>query len=42
MQWKLILPNGREMRFYLRSVAEMYQQLHGGRLQGPAQLRLVA
>ncbi len=42
MQWKLILPNGSEMRFYYRSVAEMYQQINGGRIVGPAELKLVA
>lgn len=41
MSYTLIRPCGIEMKFYLRSVAELYQQIHGGRIQGQPQLRLV-
>ena len=30
MDYTLILPNGTRMQFYIESVAEMYQQIHGG------------
>lgn len=42
MQYTLILPNGREMQFYLRSVAELYQTINGGRIVGRPELKLVA
>jgi hypothetical protein len=41
MQYTLIMPNGREMNFYLRSVAELYQQINGGRIVGRPELKLV-
>jgi hypothetical protein len=41
MNYTLIMPNGKEIKFYLRSVAELYQQIHGGRIVGVPQLKLV-
>lgn len=41
MNYTLILPNGQEMKFYLREVAEMYQTINGGRIVGPPCLKLV-
>lgn len=41
MQYTVILPSGERMQFYIRSVAEMYQQITGGRLVAPPQLKLV-
>jgi hypothetical protein len=41
MEYTLILPSGREMRFYLRSVAELYQTINGGRIVGRPELKLV-
>ena len=41
MQYTLIMPDGRRMQFYLRAVAEIYQQINGGRLVGPPDLKLV-
>ena len=41
MQYTLIMPNGRTMQFYLRSVAELYQQINGGRIVGKPELKLV-
>lgn len=41
MEYTLIMPNGREMKFYLRAVAEMYQTIHGGRIVGRPNLKLV-
>jgi hypothetical protein len=41
MPYTLIMENGREMKFYLRSVAELYQRINGGRLVGPPDLKLV-
>jgi hypothetical protein len=41
MPYTLIMPNGNEMKFYLRSVAELYQQINGGRIVGTPQLKLV-
>ena len=32
MQYTLILPNGKLVQFYIRSVAEMYQTINGGTL----------
>lgn len=42
MNYTLILPNGNEMKFYIRSVAEMYQSINGGRIVGVPELKLVA
>ena len=43
MTYTLTLPNGQTMKFYLLSVAELYQQINGGRIleQGRPVLRLV-
>jgi hypothetical protein len=41
MNYTLIKPNGTEMKFYLRSVAEMYQTIYGGRIVGVPELKLV-
>jgi hypothetical protein len=41
MNYTLIKPNGTEQKFYLRSAAELYQQIHGGRIVGVPQLKLV-
>ena len=41
MEYTLIMPDGREMKFYLRAVAELYQQINGGRIVGKPQLKLV-
>ena len=41
MPYTLILPSGERMQFYVRSVAEMYQTINGGRLVGPPDLKLV-
>jgi hypothetical protein len=41
MNYTLIKPNGTEMKFYLRAVAELYQQINGGRIVGVPELKLV-
>ena len=41
MNYTLILPSGREMKFYIRSAAELYQRLNGGRIVGVPELKLV-
>jgi hypothetical protein len=41
MNYTLIKPNGTEQKFFLRSVAELYQQIHGGRIVGVPELKLV-
>jgi hypothetical protein len=41
MNYTLILPSGKEMKFYIRSVAELYQAINGGRIVGVPQLKLV-
>lgn len=41
MNYTLILPSGRQMQFYLRSVAELYQTINGGRIVGRPDLKLV-
>lgn len=41
MPYTLIMPNGKEMKFYLREVAELYQSINGGRIVGKPQLKLV-
>lgn len=41
MNYTLIKPNGTEMKFFLRSVAELYQQINGGRIVGKPELKLV-
>lgn len=41
MPYTVIYPNGSSQEFYIRSVAEMYARINGGRLVGPPQLKLV-
>ena len=43
MDYTLIMPNGREMKFYLLAMAELYQTINGGRIlfQGRPMLKLV-
>lgn len=41
MNYTLIMPNGKEMKFHLRSVAELYQTINGGRIVGKPELKLV-
>ena len=41
MEYTVVYPNGTSMKFYLRSVAEMYANINGGRLVGPPELKLV-
>ncbi len=41
MAYTVIYPNGTSQKFYIRSVAEMYAQINGGRVVGKPQLVLV-
>jgi hypothetical protein len=41
MAYTVVYPNGTQQQFYIRSVAEMYAQLRGGRVVGVPQLKLV-
>jgi hypothetical protein len=44
MPYTLIMKNGRQMKFYIESVAEMYQKIYGGVLltdNGRPMLKLV-
>jgi hypothetical protein len=41
MPYTVVYPNGRQQQFYIRSVADMYAALNGGRVVGPPQLKLV-
>ena len=41
MPYTVIYPNGTQQQFYIRSVAEMYAAINGGRIQGPPNLKLV-
>ena len=41
MEYTVVYPNGTEQKFYIRSVAEMYAQIRGGRVVGKPQLILV-
>jgi hypothetical protein len=41
MNYTLIKPDGTEMKFYIRSVAELYLSIHGGRIVGKPELKLV-
>jgi hypothetical protein len=41
MPYTLIKPDGTRMQFYIRSVAELYLSINGGRLVGPPDLKLV-
>lgn len=41
MEYTVIYPNGSSQKFYIRSVAEMYAQIRGGRVVGRPELKLV-
>ena len=41
MPYTVIYPNGTQQQFYIRSVADMYAGLRGGRVVGVPQLKLV-
>jgi hypothetical protein len=41
MEYTVVYPNGTTQKFYIRSVAEMYAQINGGRVVGVPQLKLV-
>lgn len=41
MAYTVVYPNGTEQKFYIRSVAEMYAKINGGRVVGQPQLKLV-
>ena len=41
MPFTVIYPNGTQQQFYIRSVAEMYARINGGRIAGPPDLKLV-
>jgi hypothetical protein len=41
MAYTVIYPNGTQQQFYIRSVAEMYANINGGRVVGKPQLILV-
>jgi hypothetical protein len=41
MEYTVIYATGRTQKFYVRSVAEMYAKINGGRVVGPPQLKLV-
>jgi hypothetical protein len=41
MSYTVIYPNGRQQQFYVRAVAEMYANIHSGRVVGKPHLILV-
>jgi len=41
MAYTVIYPNGSSQKFYIRSVAELYASINGGRVVGKPQLKLV-
>ena len=41
MEYTVIYANGTEQQFYIRSVAEMYAAINGGRVVGKPQLKIV-
>lgn len=41
MEYTVIYSNGTQQQFYIRSVAEMYARINGGRLVGRPELKLV-
>jgi len=41
MAYTVIYPNGTQQQFYIRSVADMYARINGGRVVGKPQLILV-
>jgi hypothetical protein len=41
MEYTVIYPNGTQQKFYVRSVAELYARINGGRVVGKPELKLV-
>ena len=41
MEYTVIYPNGTQMKFYIRAVAELYANINGGRVVGKPELKLV-
>jgi hypothetical protein len=41
MEYTVVYPNGSIQKFYVRSVAELYASINGGRVVGKPQLKLV-
>lgn len=41
MEYTVVYPNGTSQKFYVRSVAEMYAAINGGRVVGKPELKLV-
>jgi len=41
MEYTVIYPSGQQQKFYIRSVAELYARLNGGRIVGRPDLKLV-
>ncbi len=41
MEYTVVYPDGSQQQFYVRSVAEMYAAINGGRVVGRPQLILV-
>lgn len=41
MEYTVIYPSGNTQKFYIRSIAEMYAKINGGRVVGQPQLKLV-
>ena len=41
MPYTVVYPNGTQQGFYIRSVADMYANINGGRVVGVPQLKLV-
>ena len=41
MEYTVIYPNGTQQKFYVRSVAELYASINGGRVVGKPTLKLV-
>ena len=41
MEYTVVYPHGSSQKFYIRSVAEMYAQINGGRVVGRPELKLV-
>jgi hypothetical protein len=41
MEYTVVYPNGTQQQFYIRSVADMYARINGGRVVGKPQLILV-
>ena len=41
MEYTVIYPNGSQQKFYVRSVAELYARINGGRVVGKPELKVV-